>query len=98
MRHWEYRTVALHPASVSLTRVNGWRLKEINEQEQPDWKKSEIYHPGWDTLSHVRMWRCIYVVNFKCFYKAFFCGAMDFVAMFYSPLIRCFTYSASYFS
>ena len=23
--------------------VKGWRFKEINEQEQPDWKQTEIY-------------------------------------------------------
>ena len=56
--------MVLHPASVGLTRVNGWRLKEINEQEQPDWKKSEIYpstvdfcnqmsREGWELISVV---------------------------------------------
>lgn len=40
MRHWEYRTLSVHQVSVSFTKTKGWRLKEINEQEQPDWKKA----------------------------------------------------------
>jgi hypothetical protein len=43
MRHWEYRTLSVHQVSVSFTKTKGWRLKEINEQEQPDWKKTEVY-------------------------------------------------------
>ncbi|MDQ2886969.1 MAG: hypothetical protein M3Y39_12910 [Chloroflexota bacterium] len=53
MRHWEYRTVGMHLASVSSTRVNGWRLKEINEQEQPDWKKTESYPSIVDFCNHM---------------------------------------------
>ena len=43
MRQWVYRTLLLRPASLNLARVKGWRLKEINEQEQPDWKQTELY-------------------------------------------------------
>jgi len=43
MQRWEYRTAQLITVPVSLTKSKGWKLKEINGQEQPDWKKAEIY-------------------------------------------------------
>ena len=43
MQHWEYRTVYALPHAVSWIKSEGWRVRGINEQEQPDWKKSEVY-------------------------------------------------------
>ncbi|MDQ2886970.1 MAG: hypothetical protein M3Y39_12915 [Chloroflexota bacterium] len=43
MDQWEYRTLLVHKVPISFTKTKGWRLKEINEKEQPDWKKTEIY-------------------------------------------------------
>lgn len=41
MQRWEYRTAQL--VVMGLTYSKGWKLKEINEQKQPDWKKAEAY-------------------------------------------------------
>jgi len=41
MQRLEYHTAQL--VGVGLTRSKGWKLREINEQVQPDWKKSKIY-------------------------------------------------------
>jgi len=42
MSRWEYQTALLQPASGWSTH-KGWRLREINRQEQPGWKQAEIY-------------------------------------------------------
>lgn len=41
MQRWEYHIAQL--IEVGLGHSRGWKLKEINGQEQPDWKKTEIY-------------------------------------------------------
>jgi hypothetical protein len=43
MQLWEYRTALLNAVAVTLIKTSGWRLKEVNEQEQSNWKKTEIY-------------------------------------------------------
>jgi len=60
MQRWEYHTVQL--VVMGLTYSKGWKLKEINEQEQSDWKKTEAYssvtdfcnqmgQQGWELMS-----------------------------------------------
>lgn len=62
MQRWEYRTTQLEAVPVSLTKSKGWRLKKIDEQEQPDWKKTEVHtsvtefcnlmgQQGWELVS-----------------------------------------------
>lgn len=62
MQRWEYRTSHLEAVPVSLTKSKGWRLKQIDEQEQPDWKKTEVHtsvtefcnqmsQQGWELVS-----------------------------------------------
>jgi len=41
VQRWEY--CSIHLAGVGLLRDKGWQLWQINEQEQQNWKKSEIY-------------------------------------------------------
>lgn len=43
MQRWEYRTAQLDAVPVGLTKVKGWKLKEVDEQEQHEWKKTEVY-------------------------------------------------------
>jgi hypothetical protein len=40
---WEYRTVYILALAANWLKSKGWRIREINEREQPDWKKSEVY-------------------------------------------------------
>ena len=60
MQRLEYHTAEL--IGVGLTCSKGWRLREINEQVQPDWKKSKVYasvtdfcneiaEQGWELVS-----------------------------------------------
>lgn len=43
MRQWEYRTFLLHSVNSDLLWYGGWRLRQINEQEIPNWKKTEVF-------------------------------------------------------
>ena len=60
MQRWDYRTAQL--VGVGWAKSSGWRLREIDEQEQPDWKKTEVYssvtdycnqmaQQGWELIS-----------------------------------------------
>jgi hypothetical protein len=42
MQQWEYRSAVLVGIPGSLTKNKGYKLREINEQELPNWKK-QIY-------------------------------------------------------
>jgi len=63
MQQWEYHTVTLMPIA-GLTKLKGWKLKQINEQELPNWKNAEMYSStadfcnqmglqGWELVSAV---------------------------------------------
>jgi hypothetical protein len=62
MKQWEYRSALLHAIPGSLTKNKGWKLRQIDEQELPNWKKTEIYtsvaafcnqmgRQGWELIS-----------------------------------------------
>jgi hypothetical protein len=62
MQRWEYRSAVLVGVPKNLTKNKGWRVREIDEQELPDWKKSELHssvlafcnqmgQQGWELIS-----------------------------------------------
>jgi len=63
MPRWEYHSALLEVVS-SWSIHKGWRLKEINEQEQSHWQKTRLYasvadfctqmgQQGWELVSAV---------------------------------------------
>ena len=61
MRRWEYQTTALYTDG-NLRWPGKWWLRQMNEQEIPDWKKAEPFpsiatycnymdEQGWDLIS-----------------------------------------------
>jgi hypothetical protein len=61
MRRWEYHAVFLQAAHSNLWWPRGWRLRQINEQEIPNWKETETFasvatycnrmdEQGWDLI------------------------------------------------
>lgn len=64
MQKWEYRTATLLAIPSISGIVKGWRLRAINDQELPNWKKAEMYstiavfcnqmgQEGWELINTV---------------------------------------------
>jgi hypothetical protein len=62
MQQWEYRSALMQGATSDWNRVRTWRLRRIDDQELPDWRKAEIYssiiafcnemgEEGWELIS-----------------------------------------------
>lgn len=75
MQQWEYQTTTLFPV-LGFTKIKGWKLRAINEDDLPNWKETERYstvtifcnkmgQQGWELVSVFNVPNAGLVLYFK---------------------------------